>query len=258
VVSIHAGGGGVDVNTWQADDDDDIDNNTEGLPGSCDEEEALIGIDDENALEDSMLLRGRGPASDATAPARRSSSIRIDRPTVSPELRASALSRQATESLSPGTSRRRRRTATFLAPLGDLNRSSQGGGTIPPPLSPTLSTGLSIGLSPMSPGFAPVPLERRRRVSGMSMTDVVDEIQRRRHSRRSISAEGTGADSPVHHRSSTATTEGDEAAAGVTSAVDSAEEGDEARDFGNERGGDGPAATAARFRWKWLKRALRK
>jgi len=56
-----------------------------------------------------------------------------------------------------------------------------------PPLGGTsvLGGGLSIGLGPMSPGFSIVPRDRRRKVSGHSFADVVDEAVNAR--RRTVS-----------------------------------------------------------------------
>ena len=61
--------------------------------------------------------------------------------------------------------------------------TSQHGPGAPPPVVPvlTMGTGFQIGLSPVSPGFAIVPRERGRRVSGLSLVDgAVEEEMRRR------------------------------------------------------------------------------
>jgi len=56
---------------------------------------------------------------------------------------------------------------------GDTNHHGGTGPAGPPPVVPvlTLGTGFQIGLSPVSPGFAIVPRERRRRISGLSVVD---------------------------------------------------------------------------------------
>ncbi len=57
-----------------------------------------------------------------------------------------------------------------------------------PPLNsnvPTFGTGLQIGLSAVSPGFAIMPKERRRKLSGLGFSDVVEDLRAR--DRRSVS-----------------------------------------------------------------------
>ncbi|KAI0275071.1 hypothetical protein BC834DRAFT_850873 [Gloeopeniophorella convolvens] len=79
---------------------------------------------------------------------------------------------------SPGTTRRRSRRL----PQGSLSMEPP----VSPPPAPVPAPGFSIGLSPVSPGFALVPRERRRRVSGQGESSW-DEVIRRARARRTVS-----------------------------------------------------------------------
>lgn len=93
------------------------------------------------------------------------------------------------------------------------------------PPSAVPAPGFSIGLSPVSPGFAIVPRERRRCVSGQSV-DPWDEAARRVHARRTVS--------------DTNALPGDEVERGREEAGE------------DDRTDSDGWSTRARGRWKWL------
>lgn len=81
------------------------------------------------------------------------------------------------------------RNMTYPHPNPSLMPASPSIGTVS-----TLGTGFQIGLSPLSPGFTILPLERRRRPSGMqaSFADAGSEVVESVRERRRTVSEGEG------------------------------------------------------------------
>lgn len=257
VVSIQAGGGGVDVDRWKKDDEplsdgdaDTISVSSQGSEaGACDAEEGS----QTGGQSQPLLVQGReqqtfGPirmerqtVSESHAqPRPRPHSLQIRSPTVHktqtlPIPITSPISRRMTSAdpsvlLSPSVMRAIRRRQLTLQP-SDTQHS------LSPPLdsSSVLGSGLSIGLGPMSPGFSIIPRDRRRRISGLGFTDAFDVGGQRR--RRTVS-------------------EGD-----MRRQAEGLEEGREAEvgEVGQEESGEeqSPEESAKSIGWNiWLRRAL--
>jgi len=206
VVSIQSGGGGIDVGTWN-EGDDFLCQESISLPDSEDlgdtQEAASMSmakqptsnhrpvgpqtIERETLSESSipnMALPSQSADLELNDPVQDSSlafipTTEIHHPRVpqlsssSPEVpsqRSSArrvLARQSSTSMHSGNSR------TVSQPHSQTTHL--------PPLGP-VGTGFQIGLSPSSPGFAILPLDRRRRTSGIgtagrpSLVDVANDI----------------------------------------------------------------------------------
>ncbi|KAI0308208.1 hypothetical protein B0F90DRAFT_1909447 [Multifurca ochricompacta] len=150
VVSLQA----VDVGTWHGGDGVDV---------------SLVesGTVDEGSLQ---VIVERDPTSGSPA---------LDTPERERVRRHTVASESAVSSppLSPTTSRRR---SHHYYPRHHTGQSSLG--AVAPVSSPPTSVpapGFSIGLSPVSPGFALVPRERRRCTSGQSGGDPWDDVVRR-------------------------------------------------------------------------------
>jgi hypothetical protein len=217
VVSIHSGGGGVDVGTWNEEGEDIIDEDTVIVTSEAEEEEdpsdlAYQTLDTNDSARSLSSHKTLGP-------------IPISQQTQSEPLQTSlattSRTREAEDSHLQQLRAEHRYTVDSTGPLlsppsfratfaqrrstmaSDTQRfllsSHRRDGTLPsnvfsPPLNTTVSTlgaGLQIGLSPISPGFAIVPKERKRKVSGLGP----DEIEQRPaglrpQERRSVS-EGT-------------------------------------------------------------------
>ncbi|KAF5375266.1 hypothetical protein D9758_000286 [Tetrapyrgos nigripes] len=165
IVSIHAGGGGVDFAAW-------------------DSEEA---VDAESCIATTPPTSTRGPTSDdeetnydwgtrsepLMGASSTTSSPLTERSTMSPDSAQRSWLRQSNRNTNLLDTQipRHRRTSTFshYNPHNSYTPHS-------PPL-PTVSTlagtGFQIGLSPVSPGFNILPMERRRRTSnqGSSLMD---------------------------------------------------------------------------------------
>jgi len=204
VVSIHSGGGGVDVGSWSEDGKD---------------------VEDETILHIGELEQGETSFLEAVYPnvdsVSRSDSTKplecISEPTQS----TSAISTEARRSenaqgsyLRPWHRHTMYSTAPSLSPVPvsrrtDLRRrfsdayrfstaSHRPPRTFVPPLVtvPTLGAGLQIGLSPISPGFSIVPKERRRLVGPGPGGDEEQSPQQSPHARdhrRSVSERAFGA-----------------------------------------------------------------
>ncbi|EPQ60636.1 hypothetical protein GLOTRDRAFT_135286 [Gloeophyllum trabeum ATCC 11539] len=141
VVSVYAGAGGVDVGTWNEEDEPLEEIQSEGVP---EEQRSLLG---DVVVEE--------PDADALA---QSVEIRPDHARIHTD---SLVLRSPSLLLSPP--RRSRRVPSHSPACPDIHAT-----THTYPLSPPLPVpSFSIGLSPVSPGFTVVPRERRRRVSGM-------------------------------------------------------------------------------------------
>ena len=202
VVSIQAGGGGVDLDKWEG--NDELQSDTSSLSEGHDAEEETRAIDHAQSIFSRQSRPSTfGPArmdrqsvSESHVPSLAHSppshhSLRIRAPTVDevPVLALplisttspprSPLTRRGTTPdssllLSPSTGRSRKRRRSTL-------QTSDTQPSFPLPLgSGSVLSGLSIGIGPMSPGFSIVPRDRRRRISGL--VDVVDSVwtQRRR------------------------------------------------------------------------------
>jgi magnesium transporter len=130
--------------------------------------------------------------------------------------------------LSPSSVRAHRRRRSTLQPADTQHSLS-------PPLgrSSVIGGGLSIGLGPMSPGFSIVPLDRRRRTSGLGFTDVVEGVRGQR--RRTVS-------------------EGD--VRRLIEGVEGGGEADAVEETGNggERSAEESAKNIANLRWNWLRK----
>ncbi|KAF8898745.1 hypothetical protein BD779DRAFT_1485354 [Infundibulicybe gibba] len=180
VVSIQSGGGGVDIGAW--DDESECSSDRGEEPHTSSDPETS---DEERSTRIRAVAMGRQTRSESNVPAA----------STSPDL--TGLGLDIGSSRPPGGERRvrvsplrtrtsRRRTIppagaeTLVAP-GHLHRSTSYTPSSPPPLPinpvSTLGAGFQIGLSPVSPGFAIVPRERRRRVSGLGFSDTVLEAQ---------------------------------------------------------------------------------
>ena len=136
VVSFHAGPG-VDVGAWT-------------------EEEEAAAAGDEELREATPDRRASSLAAGADVEA----ALIVEEPLEMPLSPRSAGRREATL-LTAGSTRGRRRRPTIGT--GHAQGATEHGALSPPS---TGTAGFSIGLSPVSPGFALVPRERRRRVSG--------------------------------------------------------------------------------------------
>ena len=198
VVSIHSGGGGVDVGTWNESND-----------FSC--QESILFPDSEGLGGDTREAPAMSMAKQPTTnhlPRPQISPVTIERGTLSESnipnmgselddpVQDSSLSPAATIEICrpqvPQLSRPKipsQRSLPHSAPrLARQSSTSMHSGmsrTVPQPhsqntaLGPVsaLGTGFQIGLSPLSPGFAIVPLDRRRRMSGRpSLADVATDL----------------------------------------------------------------------------------
>jgi magnesium transporter len=219
VVSIYSGGRGVDVGTWNEGDDFScqesilLPDSTEGLESDTREATPMsmakqpsppagrpVAMKRETLSESdipNMAIFPQTVRSELDDPAQDSSSVltmEIHRPQALqisgsqlpsqrsvPHCARRGPARWPSTSTHSGISR----TVTQPHPLS----------TQLPPLGPvsSLGTGFQIGLSPSSPGFAIVPLDRRRRPSGMpSLADVANDIivSLREAERRTVSEGG--------------------------------------------------------------------
>lgn len=265
VVSIQAGGGGIDVDRWQEGDEPLTDNVTyiseepetdgrdieEGVHEADQSQPLLIGRRSESRpLGPVPMERQTVSDSQIHGPPGRQS-LRIETPTLDGAPTLSLPDATSSPESSP-TRRRRGETAPdslLLSPSSTTRPRRRRRQTIQPTDSPhsyspplgsgsVLGAGLSIGLGPMSPGFSIVPLDRRRRISGHGFADVVE--QERGQRRRTVS-EGD------LRRS------GEETNGPGEGAVDSGGRGD-------ETGGGAPVEETpgknlkAKMRWRWVRR----
>ena len=216
VVSIHSGGRGVDVGTWNESEDfsreesillpdseDPRGNIGEVAAGVSMTEQPVCKTTDRQArpveMERQTLSESDIPRA-ATFP--ETTGSELNDPTRDPGLdpipttenrRPRAHSQLYSSPQRPSlrhSSRRRLATDVCRSPTSVHSGNSRtvshhhSSYSQAPPLGPvsTLGTGFQIGLSPLSPGFAIVPLDRRRRTSSLGVTgrpslaDVVNEI----------------------------------------------------------------------------------
>ena len=198
-MSIQSGGGGIDVGTWN-----------EGEDFSCQEN---ILLPDSEDLGDNQEVAAMSMAEQPTSNHRPQamecgthSESNIPNVTISPQLAGLELDDQAQDSSLASTEIHRPRASHLSSsPEAPSQRHSARRGlahqsptsmhsgnsrtvsqphsqaTHSPPQGPVsaLGTGFQIGLSPLSPGFTIVPLDRRRRTSGTgrpSLADVTNDI----------------------------------------------------------------------------------
>ena len=222
VVSIHSGGRGVDVGTWNEGDDFPCQESIL-LPGST---ECLEG-DTREAAPMSMAKQPSPPARRPVAMERGTlSESDIPNMAIFPQTVRSELDDPAQDSsltsiltteihhpqaaqISSSPQLPSQRSVPYCTRRGPARRPStsmhsgisrtasqpHSQSTHLPPLGPvsSLGTGFQIGLSPSSPGFAIIPLDRRRRISGMpSLADVAHDIivSLREAERRTVSEGG--------------------------------------------------------------------
>ena len=217
VVSIQSGGGGIDVGTWNEGDDFSCQESFL-LPDSEDlgdtQEAAAMSMTKQPSSNHQPQAIERGTLSESNIPnvtiSPQSGGLELDNPaqdsslapipttemyrprapqlSSSPEVssqRHSALARRGLAHQSP-TSMHSGNSRTVSQPHSQITHS--------PPLGPvsTFGTGFQIGLSPSSPGFTIVPLDRRRRASAIgatgrpSLADVAHEIMRETERRRTV------------------------------------------------------------------------
>lgn len=221
VVSIHAGNGHVDVGTWQEGDDDlEEEEELEGVPEYREAHPPALfppGLD--TSLADSEAYRHRMPTSPSTV-------------------------HQSTFPASPGSETDH---ADYLSQSFSLSPMSPPGGSraksrrkhrysiLQASDATTMPAGgaFSIGLSPVSPGFAIVP---KRRISGMRRA-VQRVIMRRTVSESDMQVGDT------RNEASTSQTRNTEAA-----------EADEASE---QRRRDKAKHVRAMARWQWLRGVFR-
>ncbi|KXN90019.1 hypothetical protein AN958_05024 [Leucoagaricus sp. SymC.cos] len=205
-VSIHSEGGGIDVGTWSEENEDvetaistsevehderpphDLDYQATGSDGTVQSVSSHkpcgpIPITRHTMSEPLQTML----ATSSDAPEAETSQVIHFRP----EHRHTVYSTRPL--LSPPFRTRfvqRRPTMTSDTPRFSLHQrnATQTSNTFSPPLNNTVSTlgaGLQIGLSPISPGFAIVPKERRRKLSALGADDIERSLRSRE--RRSVS-----------------------------------------------------------------------
>jgi magnesium transporter len=253
IVSIPSEGGGVDLGTWQ--ENDDVislpDSDTESIFGNSETRPPSIPLSSPSVRVSPLPeLRGGEVTRFSTASANE------------PSLPSSPAShrRQITDSVllvSSTSSPKRRRwwrrdTRSSLSPIGPGGSGSggvqAGGGAGAGPAMVLPGGGLQIGLSPVSPGFAILPrLRRKRVVSGNSVEGGPAEGSQRNRTQRSFS-EGDMSRVPNRTLSPRGVDEADEARA------DTGEDGnDTTRTVEN---GVGDEISLTRRGWRWLRKAL--
>lgn len=267
VVSIQSGGGGVDIGAWGEEEeeeegeeeqdfsDDDAGGRTSQVEGEdihrnmlvfqeTDSETTIGSISNHKQLFRSLptVRQTRSEPFQTTSLAPVEAEVPSTTPPRLSRHRHTIYSGAAL--LSPPSFRTRftQRRSTVASDTQHYSASphqrtaSHPSNTFSPPLNNTVSTlgaGLQIGLSPISPGFVIVPKERRRKTSGLGVTDLEQSLRSRE--RRSISEGNVGNSTRIHHEPEfpdlppTADRQTDE----------DSPEGD-----GQGRG---------RLRWKWLK-----
>jgi len=197
VVSIHSGGGGVDLGAWSEDGEDE-------------EDETILQIDETEQGETSVLNTAY-PYADLDSTIRPDSTRKplgsISEPVQSTSAtfsEAQGLEDAPVSYLRSWHRRTMHSTASSLSPPSPMSRtrdsrrrftdtyyssmaSHHPTHTFPPPLAtvPALGAGLQIGLSPISPGFSIVPKERRR-LGGLGPGGDEEQSSQARDHRRSV------------------------------------------------------------------------
>lgn len=272
VVSIQSGGGGIDVGTWNEGDDfacqegillpdsEDLGDTQEAAAMSMAKQPTFNhrpvgpqtierGTVCESSISDMAMssqivdLELNDPAQDSTAEIHRPRAPQLS--SSSPEVPSQRLSgrrvlaRQSSTSMHSGNSRTVSQPHSQTTPLGPVS---------------TLGTGFQIGLSPSSPGFTILPLDRRRRTSGIgtagrpSLADVASDIVigLRESERRRTASEG----------SELTRTRMNEVQDVLRD--DDIDDGATVREDHTERIGDGgiEETNEARKRWRWIRKVF--
>lgn len=290
VVSIQSGGGGIDVGTWTKSDDFSCDErmllpDSEDLEGDIREVAAV-------SMAEQSVCKINHPARPGIGPVgmERETLSESNIP-ISPQMTKSGLDNSARDSsLSPvpttGSRRPRAHTQLYSTPQRpsqrSLRRSACRGLTTDVPQSPmsmqsgesrtvslshfqashspplgsvsvsTIGTGFQIGLSPLSPGFTILPLDRRRRTSGIGTTgrssfadvanDIIIGLREAETERRRTVSEGEFTRRDLN---------------GVQDASRSNEVGEEHIEGVGERGIDGTREQLEGHRgWRWVRKVF--
>jgi hypothetical protein len=192
VVSVQAGGGGVDLGTWDTEDfaDDGVD--VPVVQGESEETDRSVAVLDETDSEATINSianleqalsspRLRATRSEPLQVLSASSSRTLGREAPRVEIPQSSHQRHTTYSVnalvSPPAFRSRFFQRTSTTEGGSLQfsplhqRRSSHPSTFAPPFNTVsaLGAGLQIGISAVSPGFSIVPRERRRKASGLGL-----------------------------------------------------------------------------------------
>ena len=277
VVSIQSGGGGIDVGTWNEGDDftcqegillpdsEDLGDTQEAATKSMAKQPISnhrpVGpqtIERGTLSETSKAMSSQSADLELNDPAQDSRlaffpTTEIHRPRT-PQLSSSSpevpsqrlparrvLGRQSSTSMNSGNSRTASQPhsqTTHIPPLGPVS---------------TFGTGFQIGLSPSSPGFTILPLDRRRRTSGLgtagrpSLADVASDMVGLRESERRRTASAAG------ELTRTFMNEIQD-----VSRDDVIDDGAAVREDYTERFGDGgvDATNEARRRWRWIRKVF--
>jgi len=213
VVSVQSGGGGVDMGDWTEEDEDIIEDETALSTSEAEDESGGLGETGYHESDSNSTIKHSFSRKPHFGP------VPIERQTISEPLQTGLSTSSpipeigASGSQSSHPQPRHRHTMFtnngLLSPplrarftqrrptmVGDTLRSASShqrntsfsSNVFPPPLNsavPAFGTGLQIGLSAVSPGFAIMPRERRRKLSGLGLGD--NEAGLRAHQRRSVS-----------------------------------------------------------------------
>lgn len=226
VVSIHAGSGRVDVGTWQEGDDelDDEWEEVEEVPETrVTGPSAILSPRLESALSDSEAYRYRRPTSPSSVHQTSFFPTSPESEQGHHDYMTQSFTLPPTSPLGRSHSKARRKRRYSILQPSDSSTVPGGGG-------------FSIGLSPVSPGFAIVP---KRRISGMRRA-VQRAIMRRTVSESDLNADL--ARSPPNTNSVAQAPNAESAEAGASG------EG-ERRDRGKH--------IHAKARWQWLRGVFR-
>ena len=206
VVSIQSGGGGIDVGTWNEDGDFSCQESIP-VPDSEDlgdnQEAAAMSMAKQPTSNHRPQSMDRGTLSESNIPnmaiSSQSAGLELDdHPILTTEIHRPRVSQLSSSPEVPARRHSARRGQARQSPTrmhsGNSRTVSQPHSqtTHIPPLGPvsTLGTGFQIGLSPMSPGFTILPLDRRRRTSGIGTVgrlSLADDIMRETGRRRTAS-----------------------------------------------------------------------
>ena len=275
VVSIRSGGGGIDVGTWNEGDD-----------FSCQESILLPDSEDLGETQEASMAKQptsnhrpvgpqtieRGAFSESSIPNKAKSSqsanLELNGPAQDSSLgfiptteihrpQAPQLSSSSPEVPSQQPSARQvlARQSSISMNSGNSRTASQPHSqtTHLPPLGP-VSTGFQIGLSPLSPGFTILPLDRRRRTSGIgtagrpSLAEVASDIVigLRESERRRRASDGGELMRTLMNEVQDASRD------------DGVDDGAAVREDHSERDGDGniDETNNARKRWRWIRKVF--
>lgn len=177
VVSIHSGGGGVDVGIWAGEDEENVVSDaTEGNDPEVSSTSPRPLLDWGSRSEpDDHWRHSRRP--ETTAAASPTSTRTFPLP-------STIVERHPSDIVQGRRISHHARHPTFDSSIGITRRRTSGSniyGPLSPPPPGTVAAGFQIGLSPLSPGFLPMPRERRRRTSQLGgETEGSESFQHRR------------------------------------------------------------------------------